>query len=39
MYVIWVLFFDTKNLLELKESPFDKGKEVFKQLYKEAVWI
>lgn len=31
--------FDTKNLLELKESPFDKGKEVFKQLYKEAVWI
>lgn len=31
---------DTKNLLELKDSPTDRGKEIFKQLYKEGVvWI
>lgn len=31
--------FDTKNLLDLKDSPTDKGKETFLQLYKEAHWI
>ena len=31
--------YDTNNLLELKDSPFDKGKEIFSQLYKEAVWV
>lgn len=31
---------DTKNLLNLKDSPTDKGKEIFLQLYKEGVsWI
>lgn len=31
---------DTKNLLELKDSPTDKGKEIFKRLYKEGVvWV
>ena len=31
---------DTKNLLDLKDSPTDKGKEIFKQLYKEGVaWV
>ena len=24
--------YDTKNLLELKQSPFDRGKDIFKQL-------
>ena len=31
--------FDTKNLLNLKDSPTDKGKETFLKLYKEAHWI
>lgn len=31
--------FDQKNLLSLKDSPTDKGKEIFMQLYKEAVWL
>ena len=31
--------FDQKNLLSLKDSPTDKGKETFMQLYKEAVWL
>ena len=35
MGFIW----DTKNLLKLKESPFDKGKEIFIKLYKGAKWI
>jgi hypothetical protein len=34
MGFIW----DTQNLLSLKDSPFDKGKETFLQLYKNAVW-
>lgn len=35
MGFIW----DTNNLLSLKESPFDKGKEIFLKLYKQAIWI
>lgn len=31
--------FDTQNLLKLKDSPFDKGKEVFLKLYKNAIWV
>ena len=30
---------DTQNLLDLKDSPFDKGKKVFLELYKGAKWI
>lgn len=30
---------DTKNLLGLKDSPFDRGKEIFLELYKGAVWL
>lgn len=35
MGYIW----DTRDLLSLKDSPTDKGKEVFEQLYKGVVWI
>lgn len=36
MGFIW----DNKNLLNLKDSPFDKGKDVFLKLYREGVvWI
>jgi len=35
MGFIW----DTKNLLELKDSPFDKGKNTFLELYKGAIWL
>lgn len=35
MGFIW----DTKNLLKLKESPFDEGKETFLKLYKGAIWL
>lgn len=35
MGYIW----DTKKLLDLKDSPTDKGREVFEQLYKGVVWI
>ena len=31
--------YDSQNLLELKESPFDKGSEIFKNLMKKGVWI
>lgn len=32
--------YDTNNLLELKDSPFDKGKETFLKLYWEnTVWV
>lgn len=31
--------FDYKNLLNLKDSPTDRGKETFLKLYKEAVWV
>lgn len=31
--------YDTKNLLNLKDSPIDKGKETFLKLFKEAIWI
>ena len=34
MGFIW----DAKGLLDMKDSPFDKGKDVFLQLYKNAVW-
>lgn len=30
---------DTKNLLRLKDSPFDRGKQVFLDLYKGAIWV
>lgn len=35
MGFIW----DTKNLLSLKDSPFDKGAEIFKELYKGAIYV
>lgn len=31
--------YDSQNLLGLKESPFDKGPEIFKNLMKKGVWI
>ena len=31
--------FDQDNLLNLKDSPTDRGKEVFTQLSREAVWL
>lgn len=31
--------FDEKNLLELKDSPYDKGKETFEKLYKTRIKI
>ena len=30
---------DSKNLLRLKDSPFDKGASVFKSLYETAIWV
>ena len=30
---------DTKELLNLKDSPFDKGQETFKKLYKGAIYV
>lgn len=30
---------DSKNLLSLKDSPFDKGKDTFLKLYKGAIWL
>ena len=35
MGFIW----DNQNLLSLKESPFDRGKNTFLKLYKNAIWI
>lgn len=35
MGFIW----DTKNLLQLKDSPIDRGKETFLKLYWSAVWV
>lgn len=35
MGFIW----DNNDLLNLKDSPFDKGKEIFLQLYNNAIWI
>ena len=31
--------YDSQNLLKLKESPFDRGPEIFKNLMKKGVWI
>lgn len=31
--------FDQKELLELKDSPTDRGKDTFMKLYKEAIWL
>ena len=31
--------FDKNNLLNLKDSPFDKGKEIFLKLYNSSIWI
>ena len=36
-YVTISYMFDKKNLLGYKDSPIDKGKEVFLQLYKDRV--
>lgn len=33
VYVIW----DTNNILDYKDSPSDKGKKIFEQLYKERI--
>ena len=30
---------DAKNLLKLKDSPFDRGKDTFLKLYKGAIWL
>ena len=30
--------YDSKNLLELKDSPFDRGIEIAKELIKRGVW-
>lgn len=35
MGFIW----DSKNLLNLKDSPFDKGKETLQQLIRGGIWI
>ena len=35
MYVV----FDYDNLLELKDSPIDKGKEIFEQLLSKKIYI
>ena len=34
-YYIW----DINNLLDEKDSPFDKGKEVFEELYKHRIRV
>ena len=34
-YYIW----DMKNLLGHKDSPFDKGKEVFEELYRNRIKV
>ncbi len=31
--------YDTKNLLSLKDSPLDRGKDTFLELYKNTIWI
>lgn len=31
--------FDTENLLNLKDSPTDRGREVYTKLYKRSVWV
>lgn len=31
--------YDSRNLLRLKDSPIDRGRDTFLQLYKEAIWI
>lgn len=31
--------FDSSNLLDLKDSPFDKGKEITMKLIEQGVWI
>ena len=31
--------YDSQNLLNLKDSPFDKGKDIFLKLYKGANWL
>ena len=31
--------YDYQNLLRLKDSPIDRGKEVFLQLYKGVKWV
>ena len=31
--------FDKNNLLNLKDSPFDRGKETFLKLYNSSIWV
>lgn len=31
--------YDSKNLLNLKNSPTDRGKEKYLELYKGAIWL
>lgn len=38
-YATMGFLFDFKNLLSLKDSPFDKGIEIFKKMYSNAIWI
>jgi hypothetical protein len=38
-YCNFYLLYDTKNLLQEKDSPFDKGQEVFEELYKNKIKI
>lgn len=38
-YCNFYLLYDTKNLLQEKDSPFDKGKEVFEELCKNKIKI
>ena len=38
-YCNFYFLFDFKNLLELKDSPIDKGKEVFEELMKNKVQV
>lgn len=38
-YVKIGFIFDRSNLLENKDSPFDKGYDTFKKLYKGVYWL
>lgn len=39
-YCLMGYMYDKPNLLDLKDSPTDKGKDIFKRIYKEGVvWI
>ena len=38
-YVQISYIFDTKDLLDYKDSPIDKGKDIFLKLYKNRIYI